>query len=314
VPFTQRAHDATASSIPGETTPQETLFRRYHQVRQFTERLCQPLVTEDYVIQAMPDVSPPKWHLAHTSWFFETFVLASASPSYRSPHASYAYLFNSYYVGAGERHCRPKRGLLSRPTVEEVYRYRAYVDQQMTAFLEGLEGDALDAWSPIVELGLHHEQQHQELLLTDLKYNFVCNPLRPAYVTADIPRQAQAVKAFQWMSFPEGVYWIGHDGRGFAFDNESPRHRSFVESFQLASRLITNGEYLAFMADNGYERPELWLSMGWDTVQREGWKAPLYWELRDGSWWMMTLAGMQPVQEAEPVCHVSYYEADAYAR
>jgi ergothioneine biosynthesis protein EgtB len=314
VPFTQRAHDATASSIPGETTPQETLFRRYHQVRQFTERLCQPLVTEDYVIQAMPDVSPPKWHLAHTSWFFETFVLASASPSYRSPHASYAYLFNSYYIGAGERHCRPKRGLLSRPTVEEVYRYRAYVDQQMTAFLEGLEGDALDAWSPIVELGLHHEQQHQELLLTDLKYNFACNPLRPAYVTADIPRQAQAVKAFQWMSFPEGVYRIGHDGRGFAFDNESPRHRSFVESFQLASRLITNGDYLAFMSDNGYERPELWLSMGWDTVQREGWKAPLYWELRDGSWWMMTLAGMQPVQEAEPVCHVSYYEADAYAR
>ena len=180
--------------------------------------------------------------------------------------------------------------------------------------MEGLDGDALDAWSPIVELGLHHEQQHQELLLTDLKYNFACNPLRPAYVTVDIPHRAQAVKAFQWVSFPKGVYWIGHDGRGFAFDNESPRHRSFVEPFQLASRLITNGEYLAFMADGGYERPELWLSMGWDTVQREGWKAPLYWEQRDGTWWMMTLAGMQPVQEAEPVCHVSYYEADAYAR
>ena len=314
MPFTQRAHDATASSIPGEATTQETLFRRYHQVRQFTERLCQPLVTEDYVIQAMPDVSPPKWHLAHTSWFFETFVLASASPSYRSPHASYAYLFNSYYVGAGERHCRPKRGLLSRPTVEEVYRYRAYVDQQMTAFLDGLDGDALDAWSPIVELGLHHEQQHQELLLTDLKYNFACNPLRPAYVTAGSARPAQLGSALQWVSFPEGINWIGHDGRGFAFDNESPRHRSFVEAFQLASRLVTNGEYLAFMADGGYERPELWLSMGWDTVQREGWKAPLYWELRDGSWWMMTLAGMQPVQEAEPVSHVSYYEADAYAR
>ena len=156
-------------------------------MRQFTDRLCQPLMTEDYVIQAMPDVSPPKWHLAHTSWFFETFILALASPDYRSPHASYAYLFNSYYVAAGERHCRPKRGLLSRPTVEEVYRYRAYVDQHMTAFLEGLHGEKLERWSPIVELGLHHEQQHQELLLTDVKYNFACNPLRPAYMAARHP-------------------------------------------------------------------------------------------------------------------------------
>ena len=189
MPFTQRVHDATTASISREATPQATLLRRYHQVRQFTERLCQPLVTEDFVIQAMPDVSPPKWHLAHTSWFFETFVLTSASPSYRSPHTSYAYLFNSYYVAAGERHDRPKRGLLSRPTVEEVYAYRASVDQQMVALLEGLAGNAFDRWSSIVELGLHHEQQHQELLLTDLKYNFACNPLRPAYVTADIARR-----------------------------------------------------------------------------------------------------------------------------
>jgi ergothioneine biosynthesis protein EgtB len=314
VPFAQRAYDSMASPGTEEPTPQETLVKRYHQVRQFTELLCQPLVTEDYVIQAMPDVSPPKWHLAHTSWFFETFVLAPASSTYRSPHASYAYLFNSYYVAAGERHCRPKRGLLSRPTVEQVYQYRAHVDQQMTAFLEGLDGDVLDHWWPLVELGLHHEQQHQELLLTDLKYNFACNPLRPAYVTADMPHQMAGVSALRWVSFPEGIYWIGHDGQGFAFDNESPRHRSFIEPFQLASRLITNGDYLAFMADRGYERPELWFSMGWDTVQREGWKAPLYWEQQNGTWWMMTLAGMRPVQEAEPVCHVSYYEADAYAR
>ena len=314
MPFTQRVHGSTASPGMEEATPQEALVRRYHQVRQFTERLCQPLVTEDYVIQAMPDVSPPKWHLAHTSWFFETFILASASATYRSPYASYAYLFNSYYVAAGERHCRPKRGLLSRPTVEQVYQYRAHVDRQMTAFLEGLDGDALDRWLPLVELGLHHEQQHQELLLTDVKYNFACNPLRPMYLTAGVPRHLPAVSALQWVSFPEGIYWIGHGGQGFAFDNESPRHRSFVEPFQLGSRLITNGEYLAFMADGGYERPELWLSMGWDTVQREKWQAPLYWEQRDGTWWVMTLAGMQPVQEAEPVCHVSYYEADAYAR
>jgi len=314
VAINQNAHHVTVRSIPDETSHQETLIRRYKQVREFTERLCKPLVTEDYVIQAMPDVSPPKWHLAHTSWFFETFILAAASPRYRSPHTAYAYLFNSYYVAAGERHCRPKRGLLSRPTVEEVYRYRAYVDEHMTSLLEGLNGAEFEIWAPIIELGLHHEQQHQELLLTDLQYNFACNPLRPAYVTSEIPRSAEDVSALQWVSFPEGVYSIGHDGRGFAFDNELPRHRSFVEPFQLASRLITNGEYLDFVADGGYERPELWLSMGWETVQREGWKAPLYWEERDGTWWMMTLAGMQPVQAAAPVCHVSYYEADGYAR
>jgi ergothioneine biosynthesis protein EgtB len=310
-------HDIDSVAVPaahGEKGRQDTLVRRYHQVRQFTERLCHPLVTEDYVIQAMPDVSPPKWHLAHTSWFFETFILGSASPDYRLLDASYAYLFNSYYVAAGERHCRPKRGLLSRPTVDEVYRYRAYVDQQMTAFLEGLHGEKLERWSPVVELGLHHEQQHQELLLTDVKYNFACNPLRPAYVTRAIPTHAAAIGLLGWVRFSEGLYWIGHDGQEFAFDNESPRHRSFVGPFELASRLITNGEYLAFIADRGYERPELWLSMGWDTVERERWHAPLYWEQRDGSWWMMTLAGMQPVREADPVCHVSYYEADAYAR
>jgi ergothioneine biosynthesis protein EgtB len=307
-------HRATVLDGLGETARLEALVSRFHQVRQFTDRLCQPLMTEDYVIQGMPDVSPPKWHLAHTTWFFETFILALACSGYRSPHASYAYLFNSYYEAVGERHCRPKRGLLSRPTVEEVYRYRSYVDQHMTAFLEGLHGETLERWSSVVELGLHHEQQHQELLLTDVKYNFACNPLRPAYVTADIPPHAPTVGPLRWVSFPEGVYWIGHDGKGFAFDNEAPRHRSFVERFELASRLVTNGEYLAFMDDRGYERPELWLSMGWDTVQREGWQAPLYWEQRNGTWWMMTLAGMRPVREAEPVCHVSYYEADAYAR
>jgi len=307
-------HRATVLNGLGETAHREALVERYHQVRRFTEQLCQPLMTEDYVIQAMPDVSPPKWHLAHTSWFFETFILALACPGYRSPHASFAYLFNSYYEAVGERHCRPKRGILSRPTVEEVYRYRAYVDQRATAFLEGLHGETLERWSRIVELGLHHEQQHQELLLTDVKYNFACNPLRPAYVTADISPHVPTVGPLRWVSFLEGVYWIGYDGKGFAFDNESPRHRSFVERFELASRLVTNGEYLAFMTDRGYERPELWLSMGWDTVQRERWQAPLYWEQQDGTWWMMTLAGMRPVREAEPVCHVSYYEADAYAR
>jgi ergothioneine biosynthesis protein EgtB len=296
-----------------DETALKELVRRYRQVRQFTDSLCQNLMIEDYVIQAMPDVSPPKWHLAHTSWFFETFILAPACPNYTSPHAAYAYLFNSYYMAAGDRHCRPKRGLLSRPTVEEVYCYRRYVDLQMTAFLNGLHRDEIRRWLPLVELGLHHEQQHQELLLTDVKYNFACNPLRPAYVSSDNQKR-KPTASMRWVSFPEGIHWIGHDGQGFAFDNESPRHRTFVERFELASRLVTNAEYLAFMADRGYKRPDLWLSIGWDIAQREGWYAPLYWEQRDGTWWMMTLAGMRPMRDEEPVCHVSYYEADAYAR
>jgi ergothioneine biosynthesis protein EgtB len=310
----QETNHATARYGLVGTNDREILLKRYLEVRQSMERLCQPLVTEDYVIQAMPDVSPPKWHLAHTSWFYETFILALAFPGYKSPDASYSYLFNSYYVAAGERHCRPKRGLLSRPTVEEVYRYRAYVDQQMRVLLGGLRGEELERWAPRVEIGLNHEQQHQELLLTDVKYNFSCNPLRPVYATTDYSSEMPTVARLRWISFLEDLYWIGHEGQGFAFDNEFPRHRSFVERFELASRLVTNGEYLAFMADRGYERPELWLSMGWDTVQREGWRAPLYWEQRDGRWWMMTLSGMRSVREAEPVCHVSYYEADAFAR
>lgn len=301
-------------TVFNETVTQQNLSQRYKQVRQFTERLCQPLVTEDFVIQAMPDVSPPKWHLAHTSWFFETFVLASVLSDYQSYDPSYGYLFNSYYIAAGEQHSRSKRGLLSRPTVEEIYRYRASVDQHMVTLLEGFRTEEYNRWAPLIELGLHHEQQHQELLLTDVKYNFACNPLRPAYADVGSSRHPLAVAPLKWVGFPEGVYRIGHDRNRFAFDNESPRHRSFVEAFELASRLITNGEYLAFIADKGYQRPEFWLSMGWDVVQRDGWRAPLYWEQSDGAWWMMTLSGMQPMRHVEPVCHVSYYEADAYAR
>jgi ergothioneine biosynthesis protein EgtB len=284
-------------------------------VRRFSEALCQPLVTEDYVIQSMPDISPTKWHLAHTSWFFETFVVAPLSPDYRSPHPQYAYLFNSYYVGAGERHCRPQRGLLSRPTVEEVYRYRAHVDEHLLALLDRLEAPQLAALLPVLELGLHHEQQHQELMLTDIKHVFSVNPLRPAYAPQpQAQHRSDAVPALLWRTYPEGLYWLGHSGAGFIFDNEAPRHRVFLETFQLASRLVTVGEYLAFMADGGYTRPEWWLSEGWQTVQTAGWQAPLYWEQHQGHWWLMTLTGMRQVDENEPVCHVSYYEADAYAR
>ena len=291
-----------------------SLVERYQSVRRFTEQLCEPLTTEDYIIQSMPDVSPTKWHIAHTSWFFETFILSEAYPEYRSPNPQYGYLFNSYYVAAGQRHCRPKRGLLSRPTVQDVYDYRAHVDQHMLALLDVLDGAALQRWAPIVEIGLHHEQQHQELMLTDLKHNLSINPLRPAYRDLEDDTFHINAPALRWIRFPEGVHSIGYDGNGFSYDNESPRHRVFVEPFELASRLITNGEYLNFIADGGYQRPELWLLMGWNMVQQEGWDSPLYWERYDDGWWMMTLAGMQPINEAAPVCHINYYEADAFAR
>ncbi len=293
--------------------PNRLLIDNYRTVREFTEGLCKPLRTEDYVIQSMPDVSPTKWHLAHTSWFFETFVLFKVNPYYKSPHPQYSYLFNSYYVQVGERQVRSERGLLSRPTVEEVYHYRHHVDRNMLEFLGEADKAEVEEIAPVIEIGLHHEQQHQELILTDIKHVFSVNPLRPVYVGRDNPR-ASSMPRMNWVSFPGGVHSIGHEGGGFAFDNESPRHREFLEPFQLASRLVTNGEYLLFMEDDGYGRPELWLSDGWHTVETNGWYAPQYWEKRDGRWWNFTLSGMREVDPNEPVCHVSYYEADAYAR
>ncbi|HEX6479691.1 MAG TPA: ergothioneine biosynthesis protein EgtB [Ktedonobacteraceae bacterium] len=296
-----------------EAASRQSFVEQYQSVRGFTEHLCEPLVTEDYVIQSMPDVSPTKWHIAHVSWFFETFLLFPAVPGYSSLHPQYAYLFNSYYNTLGERHCRPKRGLISRPTVKETYQYRRYVDEHVLDLLEKIDERRLAELAPIFTLGLHHEQQHQELMVTDIKHVLSCNPLNPVYKAREAG-SAASVPPMEWVSFPEGVYWIGHDGNGFAYDNEGPRHREFVQSFELASRLVTNGEYLEFMEDGGYENPLLWLSEGWATVRAEEWKAPLYWEKRDGEWWAMTLNGLRPVDRSEPVCHVSYFEADAYAR
>lgn len=297
-----------------------SLAARYEEVRARTEALCAPLQTEDYVVASMPDVSPTKWHLAHTSWFFETFALAPHLPGYRPLEPRYAFLFNSYYVQAGERHCRAQRGLVTRPTVAEVFAYRAHVDEAMRALLDTVGGDAADAAHPVaavVELGLHHEQQHQELLVTDIKHVFWTNPMRPAY----LPRAAvpgAPAPALRWLPVDEGVYHVGHDARradaGFAFDNEGPAHRVFVDAFHLASRLVTNGEYLAFVEDGGYRRPALWLSNGWAAVRERGWTAPLYWEPGADGWTEFTLAGPRALDPAEPVCHVSYYEADAFAR
>jgi ergothioneine biosynthesis protein EgtB len=296
-----------------EAAGSTTLAERYTHVRRFSEALCEPLATEDYVVQSMEDVSPTKWHLAHTTWFFETFILRPHVHAYREFDPSFAFLFNSYYVQAGERHCRAQRGYISRPTVAEVFAYRRHVDAAMAQFLDGGDAGVAPEIEPLVEIGLNHEQQHQELMLTDIKHVFGVNPLRPAY-RQEPTRALAAAPPMGWVEFAGGVHRIGHDGAGFAYDNEAPRHRAYLEPYALATRLVTNGEYLDFMRDGGYERAELWLSMGWATVQENDWSEPFYWERRDDEWWHYTLGGMRPVEAAGPVTHLSYFEADAYAR
>jgi len=291
-----------------------TLLARYRQVRSAMTSACQPLTPEDMGVQSMPDASPAKWHLAHTSWFYETFVLSDpAFDRYEPFDPAFNFLFNSYYEAVGERHPRPKRGLLTRPTAEEVLRYRAHVDAAMAERLPRLKDSDLDRLRPIIELGLNHEQQHLELIHTDIKHAFSQNPLRPAYRDLTRPQECP-VGPPQWVGFDAGVRRLGHSSGGFAFDNEGPSHRVFLEPFALASRLVTCGEFLAFMADRGYDRPELWLSDGWAAKKLNSWEAPQYWERQGKQWSIFTLGGMRPLVESEPVCHVSFYEADAYAR
>ena len=299
--------------------PQEhnrELTERYRKVRDFSAALCRNLEPEDYVVQSMPDVSPTKWHLAHTSWFFETFVVKVWMPRYRSEVPQYAYLFNSYYNAAGDMHRRDLRGLISRPTVAETYRFRESIDQCMVKLLEGADDALLAEIDPVLTLGLHHEQQHQELLVTDIKHVFSQNPLYPVFRETTGTPASGRVAPQRFIEFDEEIVSIGHEGAAFSYDNEGPRHRALVPAFSLSNRLITNGEYLAFMEAGGYTRPEFWLSLGWTTINESTsgrWKAPLYWIQRDGSWWNFTLSGFRPVNEAEPVTHLSYFEADAYA-
>ena len=295
---------------------QRFVLMRYKTVRRQTDELCAPLAVEDYVIQSMPDVSPPKWHLAHTSWFFETFLLIPLLKSYRIFHSQYGYLFNSYYETIGEVFPRKRRGLLSRPTTQAVYEYRAYVDEHIEKLVESVSEENWQSCFDRLILGIHHEQQHQELLCTDIKHIFAVNPLRPVYKTRPVIPATSPVKPdkITWLPCDGGVVKIGHSGEDFAFDNEMPRHNVYLEDFYCASRLVTNGEYKEFIDAGGYLRPEYWLSDGWKTVNEQQWGAPLYWEKIDNIWWAMTLSGMRIVDDNEPVCHVSYYEADAFAR
>ena len=289
------------------------LSQLFRAVRAETESRCRPLSPEDCQLQSMPDASPAKWHLAHTTWFFETFVLAS-DEGYVPWAPAYRTLFNSYYEAVGAKHPRPERGVVSRPTLDEVYAYRAAIDERVMALIASAPDDRLAAIEPLVTLGLHHEQQHQELILTDILHAFSRNPLLPAYSEDDQFRPSIRRETVHWIDHPAGVRWIGHDGNGFAFDNESPRHRVWVEGFRIADRLVTNGEYQAFINDRGYERVELWLSDGWAARTEHGWTSPLHWR-RDGARWMQfTLRGPQPLNPDEPVRPVSFYEADALAR
>ncbi|SFE74085.1 ergothioneine biosynthesis protein EgtB [Alteribacillus iranensis] len=286
----------------------------FQKVREFTMELVEPLCTEDYVVQASPDVSPPKWHMAHTTWFFETFILKKYKDKYEDFHPDYHYLFNSYYETVGSFYPRPQRGLLSRPTVLDIQTYREHVDRQMIELLETAEGEELRHIGELVELGLHHERQHQELLLTDIKYNFSINPLQPVYDQQRKEEKALLQPKTDFHEIEGGLVEIGHDEKGFSFDNERPVHKVWLEPYCLASHPVTNGEFLEFIEDGGYEKPEYWLSDGWSVVKEASWHAPLYWEKENETWYSFTLSGKREIAWDEPVCHVSFYEADAFAR
>ncbi len=301
-------------SLSSDKPEEATLQTWYKTVRQQSLKLCSPLEVEDYQVQPMDDASPPKWHLAHVTWFFETFLLKTMRAGYQPFHPQYEVLFNSYYNGIGKAHPRAKRGFLSRPLLEEVLAYREYVDEAMLSLLSGaLADDVLFA----VALGLHHEQQHQELILTDLKYNLGNNPLKPVYLPAQ-PKQVKSAMPLTWHDYAGGLVEIGaKEHGGFVYDNEKPRHKVYLDPFQLASRTVTNGEFLGFVRDGGYDRPELWLSDGWAHLAALGperWRGPLYWREDGDEVLEYTLAGEAPLDLQAPVCHVSGFEADAYAR
>jgi len=297
----------------GERTHSREFWRdAFLAVRRETERRAAPLSAEDQLVQSMPDASPTKWHRAHTTWFFEQFLLKDFEPNYRPFDDRFAFLFNSYYVAAGPRHARPMRGVLTRPSADEVAAYRAHVDAAVTALIESADDAAFGRIAPIVKIGLHHEQQHQELLLTDILHAFAQNPVLPAYDPDWAAPKAKRDGGYA--NLPTGVHPIGFGGDGFCYDNELPVHRVLLQPVHISKTLVTNGDWMDFIADNGYARPDLWLSDGFAQAQAEGWQAPGYWQKRDGQWRAMTLGGLRPIDPAAAVMQVSYYEADAFAR
>ncbi len=302
--------------VRGGYVMQRTELTKYFmRVRQVSENICKPLEIEDYVVQPVPDVSPPKWHLGHTTWFYETVFLEKYVPEYEPFHPLYSFLFNSYYQSFGERWERPRRGVLTRPTVKEVYEYRSAVTGQMLELIETVDEKDWPEFSRLLVLALNHEQQHQELLLTDIKYILAVNPLFPVYQepAAGEAQQHSAPIQGEWINFKGDVYEIGYRGDKFCYDNEQPVHRQHVKEFRLQNRLVTNEEYLEFINDGGYQDFRHWLSDGWDAIRINGWSSPLYWQKVEGAWHEITLGGLRKLNPTEPVCHVSYYEAEAYA-
>ena len=307
--FNQQTSSKVGSRFTGDRGIWLDAFRG---VRAETERRAARLSPEDQVVQSMPDASPTKWHRAHTTWFFEQFLLVPHAADYRLFDERFAFLFNSYYVAAGPRHQRPKRGMLTRPGAQEIADFRAHVDAGVARLIENASDDQLAKILPIVEIGLHHEQQHQELILTDILHAFAQNPADPVYDAGwQWPRNEGAD---DFVEVPSGIRTIGHEDDGFCFDNEQPAHQVLLQKMRMARGLVTNAQWLEFMADGGYGTPSLWLSDGWATVEAEGWRAPGYWRQMDGAWLVLTLGGLRPVAPEAPVCHVSYYEADAFAR
>lgn len=292
----------------------EQLSEAYQRIRQQTTQLCQPLLIEDYVIQSMDDVSPPKWHLAHTTWFFETFILMLQKKNYQPFDPSFQHLFNSYYQTLGHPYPRIQRGLLSRPTVETVYEYRKQVDEHMLDYINHSSDDSFRISASTLILGLHHEQQHQELLLMDIKHNFSLDPNFPVYQLTSPPLHDTVATSMKWIEVEGGIVELGHQGKAFCFDNELPAHQVILKPYVLANRLVTNEEYLEFINANGYNTPSYWLSDGWDYIQKHRWQAPLYWLNRENKWYHYTLSGLRVLNPTEPAVHVSYYEADAFAR
>jgi ergothioneine biosynthesis protein EgtB len=289
----------------------DALVRRFDEVRSHTETLAAPLSPEDQTVQSMPDTSPTKWHRAHVTWFFETFVLADHEVGFAPYQDKYWFLFNSYYEAVGPRFSRPDRGVISRPGAHDVGVFRDNVDARMRDLLTTLDDGTVAKLAPTIELGFHHEQQHQELLLMDIKHVLSMNPLHPTY--GGTPSAAAESDSLAWIDVDGGLVEVGHEGDGFSFDNELPRHQTWLAPYRIADRLITNGEWLQFMADGGYQRHEFWLSDGWSKVKGEGWHAPLYWDDLDGVWFEHTLNGTWPVNPGLPASHISHYEADAYA-